>query len=268
MKLRNWVAASAAGAAAVVVVVVAAAAGRPAATAARPVETRRAEPATNPVPVVVELFTSEGCSSCPPADALLQDLLANQPVAGALVIGLSEHVDYWNQLGWRDPFSDARFTDRQHRYSQATSSEVYTPQMIVDGTSAFVGSDRAAVLHAIGTATTRAKSPVTLAWTPASQLDVTIAQAPTGDDVLLAIVEDGLSSAVKSGENAGRTITHSAVTRRLQGIGTTDRAGACHVTVPVTVDSTWRRSALSAIVIVQHHAQGSIEGAAALRWVK
>jgi hypothetical protein len=233
------------------------------------VETRRAQP-TATVPVVVELFTSEGCSSCPPADALLRDLLAKQPVAGAMVIGLGEHVDYWNQLGWRDPFSDARFSDRQRRYASATSSDTYTPQMIVDGTSAFVGSDRSEALRAIGRAATHAKTPVLLAWAPqpSLRLDVTIAHATANDDVLLAIAEDGLSSAVKSGENVGRTMTHAAVTRRLQSIGTTDRSGAFHASVPVTVDTRWRTSALTAVVIVQRHGQGAITGSAALRWPK
>ncbi|MBC8645642.1 MAG: DUF1223 domain-containing protein, partial [Thermoanaerobaculia bacterium] len=93
-------------------------------------------------PVVVELFTSEGCSSCPAADALLARLVATQPVAGAEVVALSEHVDYWNRLGWADPFASKQFSQRQGDYAAASrQSRVYTPQMVVDGGAEFVGSD-------------------------------------------------------------------------------------------------------------------------------
>src|SRR5262249_20805138 len=103
--------------------------------------------ASGPVPVIVELYTSEGSSSWPPADQLLIDLIERQPVDGAVVIGLSEHVDYWNSLGWKDPFSDALFSRRQSMYADIrNTTNIYTPQMIVDGTDEIVGSDRSAAL--------------------------------------------------------------------------------------------------------------------------
>src|SRR5947207_1240023 len=112
---------------------------------------------TAPTPVLVELFTSEGCSSCPPADLLLARLQKEQPIKGVQVIPLSEHVDYWNQLGWTDPFSSGAFTSRQQSYSRAIrSTDVYTPQMLVDGTVAFVGSDSR---KAIETLTAAARAP-------------------------------------------------------------------------------------------------------------
>src|SRR2546426_7678566 len=114
-------------------------------------------------PVLVELFTSEGCSSCPPADMLLGRLQQSQPVAGVEVITLSEHVDYWNQLGWTDPFSSAGLTERQRQYAAALRGDgVYTPQIVVDGKSGFVGSDSQKALRAIAEAAKAPKAGVRL----------------------------------------------------------------------------------------------------------
>src|SRR3984885_11867686 len=114
--------------------------------------------ADRPVPVIVELFTSEGCSSCPAADRLLSRLEQAQPVAGAQVLAIEEHVDYWNQLGWTDPFSSPQYRARQNDYAIAFhASDIFTPQMVVNGQTAFVGSDMNRAYHEIAAAARPAK---------------------------------------------------------------------------------------------------------------
>ncbi len=209
---------------------------------------------TTRVPVLVELFTSEGCSSCPPADTLLRDLIATQPVAGALIIALSEHVDYWNRLGWTDPFSDRAFSARQSAYAaSATSGEVYTPQMVVDGHASFVGSDRTRAIAEITAAAARGKAEVDLRWTETGDLDVRLAPGSVKPQtpVWVSIAEDGLTVRVAKGENASRTLTHDAVTRRLSQAGRADRTGGFRTFAPVTLPSGWRADALRVTVFAQ-----------------
>ena len=182
------------------------------------------------VPVLAELFTSEGCSSCPPADDLLRQLLRAQPVAGVEVIAISEHVDYWNRLGWRDPFSSSQFSDRQSEYARAFGDgQIYTPQLVTDGSAGVVGNDAAAVGQAL---TRAAKAPrarlsissqrvepgkVEVAVTVAD-LPPTVAHGATFE-VVVALVEDGLETAVTRGENARKHLHHDAVARVLGPIG-------------------------------------------------
>src|SRR5579862_4403613 len=124
-------------------------------------------------PVLVELFTSEGCSSCPPADALLSRLGRTQPISGADIIALEEHVDYWDRLGWKDPFSSEAATARQSEYGQAFGGgQVYTPQMIVDGRTEFVGSSDTDALRAIRAASQASKPAVKLGWEKDDVLNV------------------------------------------------------------------------------------------------
>jgi hypothetical protein len=206
------------------------------------------------VPVLVELFTSEGCSSCPPADALLRDLLVSQPVDAALVIGLSEHVDYWNRLGWTDPFSDALFSARQSSYAaSAREGEVYTPQMVVDGGASFVGSDRTRALREIAAAAGRPKAEIQLSRAASGALDVRLAGGlvEANTPVWMAVTEDGLVVSVPRGENANRTLTHHGVTRRLSQVGRTDRAGAFDTSVSVRLSESWRPLATRIVVFTQ-----------------
>jgi hypothetical protein len=216
---------------------------------------RTGPPAATRVPVVVELFTSEGCSSCPPADAFLIDLATKVSVPGVNVITLSEHVDYWDHDGWRDPFSSAAFTARQTAYADRGGGDIYTPEMIVDGETAFIGSDRAAARTAIIKAASTPKAPIALGWTSAASPTASIAIAANpathGASIVLAITEDGLRSSVLRGENAGRTLTHTSVTRRLSVVGQTSADGSFHLELPVKIDPSWNRHALRVVVFAQ-----------------
>ena len=201
------------------------------------------EPAPSGTPVLVELFTSEGCSSCPLADRLLAHLAADQPVAGALVVPLSLHVDYWNRLGWADPFSSAAFTQRQGAYAARFGSggRLYTPQMVVDGGTEFVGSDERAARRAIEHASRDPRAFVRVLEDKPGSVRVTVAGSAAGADVFLAVVEDGLASDVTRGENAGKKLVHVAVARALRLLGRTDNAGRFDSAVPVPPGSGARR---------------------------
>jgi hypothetical protein len=175
----------------------------------------------HPTPVLVELFTSEGCSDCPPADALLARLDSSQFVPGAFAIVLSEHVTYWNQLGWRDPFSFEKMDARQQEYSDRFGlNSVYTPQIVVDGTQQFVGSDSRALSRAVEKASSTGKPSVEIV-DPRWQNGRAIfsVQSDAGNRTtrwFAAIAVDATRSEVARGENAGRTLHHVAVVRVLQ----------------------------------------------------
>ena len=176
------------------------------------------------VPVVAELFTSEGCSSCPPADDLLRELIKAQSVDGVEVLGLSSHVDYWDRLGWRNPFSSPFFSARQTTYGSDVfrSDGIYTPQLVVDGSLEAIGSDKGAVRRILLEAAKRPKAAVTVTVAGENdrmaQIDVRI-DVPEGlaghgaADIVVAVAEDGLVTHVKRGENNGRTLSHAGVVR-------------------------------------------------------
>jgi hypothetical protein len=199
------------------------------------------------LPILVELFTSEGCSSCPPADATLARLHAAQPAPGVQLLVLSEHVDYWDNLGWKDPYSDALFTDRQSRYGSRT----YTPQAIVDGRTDVLGSDGDGIVRAAKAAAADPHGAVALKRKDQNvQIAVTALPKHGAAQVWLAVVEDGLVDKVTRGENAGRTLAHTAVVRKLQGVGNIaagETQGTFEAKVPA--DAAWKNPRL--IVFVQ-----------------
>ena len=227
--------------------------------------------AAAPVPVVVELFTSEGCSSCPPADAMLEQLVASQPVTGAEIIALGEHVDYWDRLGWRDRFSSAAATVRQQDYQRRFRTEsIYTPQMVVDGRTEFVGGDPTAARRAVQQALAATHGTVRIAAAAGSsavQVTVTAADLPAfaddTTDVVVALTEDRLQTEVKRGENHGRVLKHAAVVRHMASIGQAAGAGAtAHAEIRLAPD--WQREALTIVAFVQARRGRAILAAAAV----
>ena len=226
--------------------------------------------------VLVELFTSEGCSSCPPADALLSRLSAAQGVPGVEIIALEEHVDYWNQLGWTDPFSSAQFSRRQEAYAEVTGERgVYTPQMVVDGRRSFVGSEERQARQAIAAAAREKKTRVWLllrAFGHARETTLEVHVPPLessrqGDvaEIYLAITEDGLESAVRRGENAGLKLAHAAVVRSLRRIRVASvSAEAFEGDVRLEIEPAWNAARLHAIVFVQERKSRRVLGAASI----
>ncbi len=218
-------------------------------------------------PVVVELFTSEGCSSCPPVDHMLGELQKQHTWNGAELIVLGEHVDYWNQLGWKDRFSSHTFTERQTAYAQETGSEVFTPELVVDGQPKLVNNKDPNSFQRAIESSAQAAMParVTLTASTPEQLHVAVENGGKGDAVLLFITQDDLSTSVKAGENGGTTLHHTAVVREMRRIGKT-KAGQFQADVPLKIDPEWQRNALRVIVLVQQdNGAGKIVGAAALR---
>ena len=242
-----------------------------AATGANAVSNARRAPDQGSTPVLVELFTSEGCSSCPPADALLTRLDKTQPVHGADIIALEEHVDYWDRLGWRDPFSSETATTRQTEYGEAFGGkEVYTPQMVVDGRAEFVGSSDDDALRAIRTASQMPKPAIELSWQEGDLLAIHVAPLanaePRNDPRLfLVIAENMLHSDVKRGENAGRGLEHNGVARQFLPLGKMATVSSeFSSTVTVHPAREWNRANLRAVVFVQDQRTRRILAAAAV----
>jgi hypothetical protein len=229
-------------------------------------------------PVIVELFTSEGCSSCPPADALLAKLERTQPVAGAEIIALGQHVDYWNYIGWADPFSSPRFSERQGDYARAFNRDgVYTPQMVVDGETEFIGSSLSKAREAIARAAAHPKATIRLTRAAKAAADSAAFKIRVSDlpplnsnetvDVLLALTESDLVSNVARGENAGRKLAHASVVRllALAAQAEAQAAGTISSEPVVKLAREWKRENLRVVVFAQARHSRRVLGAAAIR---
>jgi hypothetical protein len=220
--------------------------------------------------VMVELFTSEGCSSCPPADDLLGSLRKELATQNVRVIPLGFHVDYWNSLGWKDRFSSADYSRRQEQYARRLSLDgLYTPQMVVDGEVEFVGNNAMQARRAITQAASRPeRAMVHLSAAGTDQLSLQV-KAPnlSGEaSVMLAVTEDNLSTRVGSGENGGRTLRHEAVVRELRVLGRL-HDGHFEAVIPLKLEKAWKREDLQAVVFVQEEPNGKIGGATSVSLV-
>ena len=185
-------------------------------------------------PIVVELFTSQGCSSCPPADRLLNKLAASG-LDGASLAPLAFHVDYWDDLGWADPYAAPAWTERQRQYASALGdNRVYTPELVVAGRHGMVGSDLVAITTAISRARRPALLPASSSW-GTGVLEVT-ATAPADADVLVAVWEDGTRTKVPRGENEGEMLPSDRVVRRLERVAAAGTRG----TIKVKLDGGWK----------------------------
>jgi hypothetical protein len=211
---------------------------------------------TDPNPVVIELYTSQGCSSCPPADDYLGELAQRRDV-----LPLAFHVDYWNYIGWQDPFSSPDATNRQREYGRFMNLHaIYTPQMVIDGATHEVGSDRGAVASAIKSAARGMKVPVTL-LNDENGFRVRIGEGEPGMNARVWLIEYDPEAVteVQRGENAGKTLVEYNIVRAWRAIGNWDGT-ATEIALPRA-----ETDASACAVIVQADPIGPIYGAAAFR---
>jgi hypothetical protein len=225
-------------------------------------------------PVLVELFTSEGCSSCPPADRFLEKL-DGQPVQGAEMIVLSEHVDYWNHIGWKDPYSASFYSQRQSAYaSRFGLGSVYTPQIVVDGTSEFVGSNSGLADKAFRKALGVPKLPVRLSSISADTSNTLHAHLETGTldasfgsreaEVYVAVALNRAESQVSAGENAGHRLAHVSVVKSLTKVGALKQGQVLAQDVQLKLGPGSDANGLRLIAFVQEPRQGRVLGAVSM----
>ena len=212
-------------------------------------------------PVLVELFTSQGCPSCPAADKILFDLETSQPIAEAEIITLAWHVDYWDSGGWKDEFASPFFGQRQVAYSRALNiGETYTPQMFVDGATHFVGTKLDKATKAINQAARSAKPAINISFNE-DKLKINIPNLPKHNraTVFLAFTEDDLVRKIGRGNNAGKTLEHISVARNIRSVGTLE-ANAANFTAEtfLQIQPEWKRENLKIVVFVQENGSRKI----------
>jgi len=240
--------------------------------AAGPVRTEDAAAPKPRTPILVELFTSEGCSSCPPVDAWLKQIDASQPVRGAQIVVLSEHVDYWNHEGWADPYSSPIFTDRQSSYVSAmTGSTAYTPQMIVNGETELKLDNQARVNQTFFNAAKAQQLPVSISVVSVdgaspvvlrAHVDVDGTASKHSADVFAVIALDHAESQVLRGENGGRRLSHASVALDLVRIGKLDKGKTFSHDFQEKLKPGVDPKNLRLIVFVQETGPGPVLGAA------
>ncbi|UFH56077.1 thioredoxin family protein [Spirosoma sp. KNUC1025] len=219
------------------------------------------KPASQPV-VVLELFTSQGCSSCPPADKALQDITDQATKSGQAVYGLSFHVDYWNRMGWQDPFSDKEFTARQRQYDRSLNTQTYTPQLVINGRQNVIGGQRGRIEQTIQAIQKQPASGFIgvdgSLIRNAQQVTVKYALSASGDyRVNVALVQKEARTVVKNGENGGKTLINTHIVRQFKSIDEQGISGTVDLLLPtgLSTDQT------VVLVYVQRKDNGQIVGA-------
>lgn len=220
-----------------------------------------AKPATQPV-VVLELFTSQGCSSCPPADQALHDITQKAALAGQAIYSLSFHVDYWNRLGWQDPFSSKQFTDRQRQYDRALNSQTYTPQLVINGRQNVVGGQKTTIEQAIQTIQ---QQPASAFIGVDGHLSRNVRQvtvmyslsSPGPYRINVALVQKEARTAVRNGENGGRTLVNTNVVRQFK---TTEQPGTSG-RVALSIPDGLQPDQTAVLVYIQRSDTGQVVGA-------
>lgn len=225
-----------------------------------------------PTPVLIELFTSEGCSSCPPADGLLRKLDAGQPIPGAQLIVLSEHVTYWDQEGWKDPNSSSALTDRQNSYEGVLGEKtVFTPQLIIDGVHEVKAGDPKQIQETLQKAAATPKVPVRIADVSVDTANPAIlhARIETGAnlekhnaDVYLAVALDRVESQVLRGENGGHHLIHVAVVQEFAKVGKLPKGKSFAEDVQFKLKPGTDPKSIRLVALVQESGPGKVLGAA------
>jgi hypothetical protein len=228
--------------------------------------------ATAATPVLIELFTSEGCSSCPPADALLQRWDASQPLPGVNLIVLSEHVDYWNRDGWKDPYSSSSMTDRQVAYVRALRLKTpYTPQFIVDGSHELEINNLAEMRDVLEKASAQQKLSVRIGSVSVEgtrppvlrgRIEIDGNADKRSGDVFLAVALNHAESQVLAGENSGQHLTYVAVVEDLKKIGSLDKDLTFSHDFQVKLKPGTDPTNIRIIALVQESGSGAVIGAA------
>jgi hypothetical protein len=223
-----------------------------------PITAQESAPESNAkTPVLVELFTSEGCSTCPPADRLLADLKVKQPIPNTQIVALGFHVDYWDHEGWKDRFSSHEFTQRQEKYAGRLHDEVYTPQLVVDGVAPI--NDGRLVASAISKAGAEPKAAKITLKQEGASVEIVVRGSAQPAEVFLALVEDGLETAVRGGENNGRKLNHAAVVRDWHALGRIEKPD-WNTTVRLKIPSDAKREKLQFVTFLQDPKSGKIMG--------
>lgn len=207
-------------------------------------------------PVLVELFTSQGCPSCPAADKILNDLETSQPISGAEIITLAWHVDYWDGFGWKDEFASPAFTQRQVVYSRSLNiGGTYTPQMFVDGTTYFIGTKQDKATKSITQATKNSKSEIKVSLDK-DKAKISIPALPKHEraTVYVAFTQDNLTRKIGRGNNAGQTLAHSSIARDLRAVASIEpQMMKFESEVPLQFQPDWNKEDLNLIVFVQEN---------------